>query len=46
MIAPLMWDNAHIFIDPDFLEYLEEQGGAEGREVWGFLEEYLKEECE
>lgn len=36
--------NYYIF-DLDFSEYLMEQGIQEHNEIWGFLEDYLKEEC-
>lgn len=48
MIAPvtLFKNKQYYMLDPDFLEYLEEQGRVEHNELWGFLEDYIKEECE
>jgi hypothetical protein len=37
--------NYYIF-DLDFSEYMMEHGIREHNEIWGFLEDYIKEECE
>ena len=48
MIAPTtLWRNKNYYIlDQDFSEYVMEQGMQEYNELWGFLEDYIKEECE
>jgi hypothetical protein len=48
MIAPTtLWRNKNYYVlDQDFSEYVMEQGIQEHNELWGFLEDYIKEECE
>ena len=48
MIAPTtLWRNKNYYIlDQDFSEYVMEQGIQEHNEIWGFLEDYIKKECE
>jgi hypothetical protein len=46
MIAPMYNDNGYYILDKDFSEYVMEQSAQEYNEIWGMLEDYLKEECE
>jgi hypothetical protein len=48
MIVPTtLWrDKQYYILEQDFSEYLTEQGIQEHDEIWGFLEDYIKEECE
>lgn len=42
-----LWRNKNYYIlDQDFSEYIMEQGIQEHNELWGFLEDFIKEECE
>jgi hypothetical protein len=47
-IAPIINRNKHIeyyVLDSDFSEYVMEMGIQTREELWGMLEDYLKEEC-
>ena len=45
--ATTLWrDKQYYILDQDFSEYVMEQGMQEHNELWGFLEDYIKEECE
>lgn len=46
MIAPMYSDNRYYVLDLDFSEYVMEQSIQEQNELWGMLEDYIKEECE
>ena len=46
MIVPMYNDNRYYILEQDFSEYVAEQGIREHNEIWGFLEDYIKEECE
>lgn len=43
---PVFFNKHYYILEPDFSEYVEEHGLQEQNELWGFLEEYIKEECE
>lgn len=42
----LFKNKQYYMLDPDFSEYVMEQGIQEHNEIWGFLEDFIKEECE
>jgi hypothetical protein len=45
--ATKLFRNVNYYaLDEDFSEYVMEQGIQEQNELWGFLEDYIKEECE
>jgi hypothetical protein len=42
-----LWKNVKYYaLDQDFSEYVMEQSLQEHNELWGFLEDYIKEECQ
>lgn len=45
-VARLWGNNNYYMLDPDFSDYVAEHGIQEHNELWGFLEDYIKEECE
>ena len=46
MIIPMFHDKRYYILEQDFSEYVAEHGIQEHNEIWGFLEDYIKEECE
>jgi hypothetical protein len=47
-ITPIISKDSHLnfyVLEQDFSEYVMEQGIQQRDELWGMLEDYLKEEC-
>ena len=42
----LFRNTTYYALDEDFSDYVMEQGIQEQNELWGMLEDYIKEECE